>query len=109
MENTYALDFLLVEGEEGWHARCLEYDFVTQADTLKDLYYEIERTVVGHLGISSQLKRPPFEGLAPADQKYWKMFEKAELILRPRTPQIGAIAPDVPPHELRELRVAVLT
>jgi hypothetical protein len=109
MEQPYALDFLLVEGGEGWYARCLEYDFVTQADTLEGLYHEIQRTVSGHLGISSQLGRPPFEGLAPADRKCWEMFEKAELVLRPRTARVGATAPNLPPHELRELRVAVLT
>ena len=31
MAERLELNFLLLEGEHGWSARCLEYDFVTQA------------------------------------------------------------------------------
>jgi hypothetical protein len=55
------LNFLLTEGEHGWWARCLEYDFVTQADTLNDLYDEIQRTVVGHVVISAQEGHRPLQ------------------------------------------------
>jgi len=109
----YVLDFLLAEGEQGWHARCLEYDFVTQADTLQDLYYEIQRTVIGHLTISWHSGRPPFEGLTRAAREYWDLFEQSNLTLRPREFAIHAIPEAVraalPTPELRELRVATVS
>lgn len=107
------LNFLLVEGDEAWYARCLEYDFVTQADTLQNLYNEIERTVLGHLMISAQMGRAPFEGLRRAGREYWEMFERSQLRLQPRKSDLRAIPPgstaDLPTPEVEELRVAAVS
>jgi hypothetical protein len=109
-EERLVLNFLLTEGEHGWCARCLEYDFVTQADTLHEVYYEIQRTVVGHLEISSQLGQPPFEGLRRAGQEHWEAFERSALSIKPIEFIVraipGAVQRQHPIPELRELRVA---
>lgn len=107
--DRYVLNFLLVEGEHGWHARCLEYDFVTQADTLQELYYEIERTVVGHLTIGRQAGHRPFAGLNRAASEYWRQFERSRLSVRPREAIVLVHDQDIPAHELQDLRIAEVT
>jgi hypothetical protein len=109
MENHPSLNFLLTEGESGWYARCLEYDFVTQAATLVALIYEIQRTLIGRLMIGAQQGIDPFFGLRRADDRYWEMFRKSstsikteKIVLEVR--QHGA--PQMPAPELRELRIA---
>jgi hypothetical protein len=114
MGEGYILNFLLTEGEQGWCARCLEYDFVTQADTLRHLYDEIQRTVVGYLMISAQQGREPFEDIRPARPEYWDLFKRSHLSVRPTgggldLRAIPGLGPDIPPTELRELRVAEVT
>lgn len=113
MEERYALNFLLVEGEHGWSGRCLEYDFVTQAHTLRDLCYEIQRTVIGHLAISTQAGHRPFEALRRAAGEHWEQFERSRLSVRARDDTrlaVHAMAEaDLPIHELQELRIAEAT
>ena len=109
MAERVELNFLLTEGEHGWCARCLEYDFVTQADTLGDLAFEIQRTVVGHVAIGAELGRRPFEGLKRAADEYWESFKRSPLKLQPTEVTVRAIsraARDLPTPELKELRIA---
>jgi len=78
------LNFLLLQRPKGgWVGRCLQYNFVTQAETLEELVYEIDRAVIGHLFISSQMHRRPLEGLKAAPDRYWDMFRHSTLTLRP--------------------------
>ncbi len=103
------LNFLLTEGEHGWWARCLEHDFVTQADTLSDLYYEIQRTVVGHVVISQQSGHSPFADLGPAPPEFWNQFQASVLRVQPREEhvQIRVSGPTMPAApEVNELRIA---
>jgi hypothetical protein len=97
------LNFLVTRVKEGWCARCLEYDFVTQADTLNDLYAEIQRTVLGHVMISRQSGERPFHGLKKAAKEYWDQFERSSLEVRPVPSRSGRTT--LHPIELRELRV----
>jgi hypothetical protein len=60
-----------------WVAQCLEYDLATQAKSLKDLQYELQRTLIGHIVASTEADQVPFERLAPAPKRYWEMFATA--------------------------------
>jgi len=60
-----------------WVAQCLEYDLATQAKSLKDLQYELQRTLIGHIVASTEANEVPFERLAPAPKRYWEMFATA--------------------------------
>lgn len=97
------LNFLVTRVKEGWCARCLEYDFVTQADTLDDLYAEIQRTVRGHIVISRESGERPFHGLKRAAKEYWDQFERSSLEVRRISNRSGRTTP--PSIELHELRV----
>jgi hypothetical protein len=110
----YALNFPLVEGAHGWHARCLEYsleyDFVTQAASLNDLYYEIERTVVGHLTISTETGGQPFAGFRRAPEEYWEQFRRSPLSVRPGEVVVPrGTRGEIPAHSLEDLRIAAVT
>ncbi len=85
-KSAYDFRILFFENEEGWAAQCLEYDLATQAETLEALYYEVERILVAHIALADELGIEPFEGLDPAPQKYWDIFEKSQLsVERPGT------------------------
>ena|SRR3972149_3170253 len=60
-----------------WVAQVLEYDLATQAKSLKDLQYELQRTLIGHVVASTEADQVPFERLAPAPKRYWEMFATA--------------------------------
>lgn len=75
--SAYSVSAILFEEGGWWSAQCLEYDIATQAKTLSDLLYEIERVLVSHLCIAEELGRKPFEGLAPAPQKFWDLYQKS--------------------------------
>ena len=105
VERKDPIRFLLFEHKDGWSAQCLEYDFATQAETLSDLYYEIERALAGHITVSVKLGSRPFEGLGRAPQKYWDLFDRAPLKLEPpreiRVKALGKLPEEVPTTELR--------
>jgi len=105
MGPRYSLNFLLTKEKEGWCARCLEYDFVTQADTLDELYREIERTVVGHFVIGQESGLAPFHGLKRAAKKYWDQFANAHTRVSP----VSGYGPRLDAIELHELRFAEVT
>jgi len=105
VERKDPIRFLLFEHKDGWSAQCLEYDFATQAETLSDLYYEIERALAAHITVSVKLGSRPFEGLGRAPQKYWDLFDRAPLKLEPpreiRVKALGKLPEEVPTTELR--------
>lgn len=61
--------------------QCLEYDLVTQAKSLPQLYKAFHRLIIGHIAVRVRHKQQPFTGLAPAPQKYWAMFRRSRLTL----------------------------
>ena len=71
---------------EFWVAQCLEYDIATQAKSLRDLQYELQRTLVGHIVASNEAGQQPFEKLAPAPKPYWDMFATAYALESERHP-----------------------
>ena len=75
----YKISVLAFQEGKWWVAQCLEYDIATQAKSLPDLYYELERTLVGHLVVSSELAMEPFAALKPAPPRYWEAFEKSKM------------------------------
>jgi hypothetical protein len=104
---TYKISAILFEREDAWVAQCLEYDITAQADSLPNLYYELERVLVGHIVISEENGEEPFELLPAAPQEYWQMFDASKIKLNtdPLPFRLPRFAKQ-PPPELRELRVA---
>ena len=78
----YKLSAVVFQEADRWVAQCLEYDIATQAKTLQDLYYELERTLVGQIVASVEVGIAPFEKIPPAPQRFWEMFGKASLRLK---------------------------
>lgn len=74
---------VLFEEEGWWVAQCLEYNVATQAKSLEDLRYELERILLGHLVVSAENATEPFQNLPPAPQRFWRMYESAQPIEPP--------------------------
>jgi predicted RNase H-like HicB family nuclease len=104
-EATYALRILFIEGDGGWSAQCLEYDIATQAETLADLFYEVERVLVAHVALATENGREPFAGIPSAPEKYWRIFERSRISME--RPAAGLKARKSAPLRIRPtIRVA---
>ena len=107
MEAKQSLNFLLTEGEVGWYARCLEHDFVIQADTLVGLLHEIERAIVGRFVIGTAQGIDPFIGLSRASERHWEIFRRSTAVVRIRDVMLSIGRQDTTDlPELQELRIA---
>lgn len=82
MGSEYKISVVLFEREPGhWVAQCLEYDIGAQADSLPELTYEIQRSLVGHMVIALENDLEPFECLPPAPDEYWGKWDQARLTI----------------------------
>lgn len=80
MRSTKLRIVIFQEGE--WLcAHCLEYDFSTQAKSLDDLRYDLERMIVGHIAVSLANGLKPFRNGKRAPEKYWMMFKRSKICL----------------------------
>jgi predicted RNase H-like HicB family nuclease len=57
-----------------WVGQCLEHDIAAQAKTPKDLAYEIQRVLMGHIVVSKQEGLVPFANIPKAPDRYWQLF-----------------------------------
>ena len=81
--HTLTLKVLFIEeADGGWSAQCLDYDIAAQARRLSDLRYEFERVVMAQLTLSEAAGEQAFQGIGPAPQEYWEMYEAAVAELR---------------------------
>lgn len=81
----YAFSIVLLQEGEWWSAQCLEYDIATQARALTDVLYEIQKLIVSHFAVAEAEGRQPFEGVGPAPQKYWELFDRAQVTVTRKT------------------------
>ena len=79
---------LFERGPGEWVAQCLEYDIGAQASNLPDLFYELQRSLVGHIAICLKRDQEPFECLPPAPSQYWDKWrqERFAAISAPAVP-----------------------
>ncbi len=71
-----------MEDSVGWSAQVLEHDIATQADTLEDLFYEVERILFAHFALAISKGQVPFENISPAPAKYWDVFNRSKFFMR---------------------------
>ena len=87
MMQNYTISALLFQEEGWWSAQCLEYVIATQAKTLPDLHYELQRTLIGYFALAAELGTEPFENIEPAPKKFWDVFERSKThVERSRSP-----------------------
>lgn len=97
MKGAIAISVLLFQEGDWWSAQCLEYDITAQARTLPDLRYELGRVLISQMAVSVELGIEPFEDIGPAPQRFWRMYEGAQIRLEMdelpfRLPTPGAFA-----------------
>lgn len=102
MEQRITLRAVMFKSGNLWVGQCLEHDIAAQAKEPKDLAYQLERAIVGHIVIAQDNGIEPFKTVAPAPERYWKMFERG---LKVEVPEdhvftVGGVSP-VPMREIR--------
>jgi len=95
---------LFKEGE-WWVAQCLDVDIAAQAESERDLYYELGRLLVGRILAGEKLGVDPFASLPPAPRRYWDMFSKAESQPKTMVPFVPTeiLSRSLPEVEMRSL------
>jgi predicted RNase H-like HicB family nuclease len=83
----YRFSVLFIESAGWWSAQILEHDIATQAKTLQELLYEVERILVAHIALAAEEGRQPFQGIPRAPEKYWERFKKSHISMR--SPSFG--------------------
>ncbi len=82
--NVTRLSVLIFQEGDWLCGRCLEYDFATQAKSLDDLRYDLERIIASHIVISLKSGLKPFENIPRAPERYWEMFRRSKISLPPQ-------------------------
>lgn len=106
----YAFSIVLLQEGEWWSAQCLEYDIATQAKSFTDVLYEIQKLIVSHFAVAEAEGRRPFEGIGPAPQKYWELFDRAQVkVTRDPVPfRVADGSPRIPKSRIRVAESAAL-
>src|SRR5438105_15834309 len=104
--NLKKLRVVIFQEGEWLCAHCLEYDFATQAKTLEDLRYAIERMIVGHIAISLANGLKPFRNERRAPKKYWTLFERSKIVLPRESLKIKKRGVKIPTPEIRVASLA---
>ena len=78
---NFTISILAFQEGELWSAQCLQYDIAAQAKTLPDLFYEMERTLMGYFAIAVERGEAPLDGIGAAPQKFWDVFEQSQIRL----------------------------
>lgn len=77
---TVEIDAILFEREPGcWVGQCLQYDIGAQADSLPELAYQLQRSLVGYAAICAANNVEAFSDLESAPRVYWDMWRKATM------------------------------
>lgn len=84
--DRYRFRILFIEepGKGKWSAQVLEHDIATQADSLQDLFFEVERILVSYIALAAAEGRVPFEDIPPAPRKYWDVYGRSAIAMHGR-------------------------
>ena len=106
MEQPVSLRAVIFKSGEWWVGQVLEHDIAAQAKTPKDVSYQLERAIVGHIVIAEENGFEPFRTVPSAPQRYWKMFEEGLTIVTPEAHEFTVHGRPRPPAPMPELRVS---
>lgn len=78
METTITrLDFkvLIYRDRVGYIAQCLNYDLVTEGETVLDVLNSFVQVIKTHISLCLRNGNEPFADFEPAPDKFWKMYD----------------------------------
>src|SRR5262249_23489294 len=97
------LKAVIFKENDWWVGQCLEHDIVAQAKSVKELVYEVQKAIVGHIVVCMQEGLQPFSSTHKAPDKYWGMFLEG-VPFQPKMPKMDL--PNDVPLPVSELRLA---
>jgi hypothetical protein len=75
-QKNHSLQAVIFKRGGWWIGQCLQHDIGAEARTPKQVGYELERAIVAHIAVALENGVEPFNGLAEAPRRYWKMFDE---------------------------------
>ena len=76
-----------------WIAQCLEYDIVSQGETIEKVMNRLARDIAATICVSDQEGKKAFEGISEAPRKYWEMFKRATVVIEREEPPLRSQRP----------------
>ena len=68
---------------EWWVIQLLEYDLATQVRRFEDVPSEFRRLILAQMLVNAEGGVEPFHGFSKAPQRFWKMYEQAQVLVTP--------------------------
>ena len=66
-----------------WVAQCLDFDITAHGETPDSALYEFERLYYGQIQAALDAKIPSLKSIPKAPDFFWKLYEKANLQVKP--------------------------
>jgi len=106
VQRRYAVRAVVFQEGEWLCAQCLEYDFVVQAKTLRQLSRNLQLFVAGHIAVRVRHEQRPFQDFRRAPERYWAMFRRSRLKLPAPMFKLGALKSHGVVVEPPQIRIA---
>jgi hypothetical protein len=74
------IDVVIFQEQNQWVAQTLFFDLAAQSDSLEDIIYQMERTIVGHILACKEMNQLPFISLPITPAKFIKIWKQARWI-----------------------------
>jgi len=78
MQETKTISVLIERAGDWWVAQCLQHDLATQARTISELHYEIQRLLIAHIVACEHQGIEPFQ-IPPAPREFWAKYEATQI------------------------------
>ena len=78
MQETKTISVLIERAGDWWVAQCLQHDLATQARTISELHYEIQRLLIAHIVACEDQGIEPFQ-IPPAPKEFWVKYEATQI------------------------------
>ena len=108
-----AISISVIAYQEGdcWIAQGLEFDVTAQASSPQTVFEAIAAKLAAEVAISIDLGEEPLQGIKPAPQEFWRMYEASRMSVDAEVPPVrisdGAPIPRIVPRmKLGQLEAA---
>lgn len=78
MRHHILISVLLFQDGDAWVAQGLEYDIAAFGRSIQEAATAFRQTFAAKVMLDLRRSRSPLQGLSPAPDRYWRMFNEAE-------------------------------
>jgi hypothetical protein len=100
------LRVLLLKGDYGWVAQCLELDLGAQGRSISEALRALAQTFIGQAVVDVAAGRVPFEDFKPAPRWYFDQYESEVAVALVPPDEVVAALTTEPIHAEADVRIA---